>query len=169
MRETSNLLRRVFRRIDGAKFNAILKPANDGATNDRTTFRILFVKNPTFIRVGDVVKSDGGQTLILMQHPNDSAEETSFKVAYVESPTTWRRKFKTTDGVTGVVKEQPNWIDLGLIYINFDTPEDMPVGALNDTRYRFLTGQNVLIGDEVNGKVVKTIYNMLGVKLCFAD
>lgn len=169
MRQTSEMLRRVFKRLDGAKFRAILASANDGATNDRTTFRVIFVKNPCFVSAGDVIKGDGGQTFILMEHPNDTPLETNFKAAYVERPVQWRRKFKQNDSVTGVPKDAGNWVNMGPLYVNFDMPENAPVEALSDTRYRFLSGQGVLVGDEVDGKIVKLLYSLLGVKLGFAD
>lgn len=168
MRETSNLLRQVFVRLDGAKFYGILKAANEGATNVRATYRILFVKNPALVIAGDVVKANG-QLIILMLHPNDSQHETSFKAAYVQDIATWERKFKQTDNVSGVPNSPGSFVPMGNLYINFDMPEEVNAGVLTDTRYRFITGQNILVGDKVNGRVVKTIYELLGVKLAFAE
>lgn len=168
MHPNSNLLRQVFKRLDGAKFHGILKAANEGVTNVRTTYRILFVRNPCFVKPGDLIHANG-QKLILMEHPNDSPNESAFKAAYVERSVLWRRLFKTTDPVTGVLKDSGNWIDMGPLHINFDLPESVPVGVLADTRYRFITGQGVAVGDEVDHKLVKVIYKVLGIQLCVAD
>ncbi len=167
MRRSSNLLRRIFTRIDGVKFNGILKPANEGATNVRSTYRVLFVNNPCFLQAGDVIKVDG-QFIILMLHPNDGPDATSFKAVYVQQILSWERKFPQIDSVTGVAKDYTDFIPMGPLYANFDLPENVPSGVLTDTKYRFITGQNIEVGDRVDGKVVKTIYDTLGVHLAFA-
>jgi hypothetical protein len=168
MRKNTDRLSKPFKRLDGAKFKAILTPAGVGTTNDNAAFRILFVREPSFVGVGDVVKTYKGEKIILMQHPDDSEYVTSFKAAFVAKVETWWRTPKIKDPVSGAMKDGVP-TNMGPLYINFDMPVDMPVGVMSDVRYRFITGQAVMLGDKVGGKVVKTLYDVLGVKLGFAD
>ncbi len=168
MRRLSDRLAQIFKRIDGAMFKAIMSTVIDGAGNDDTFFRILRVRNPAFVKVGDIVHTYGNEHIILMSHPDDSENTSNFKVAYAEVVGPWLRMLKTTDLVTGVPKDGP-WLTMGVLYLNFDSPKEIPMAALSDTRYRFITGQDVKVGDKIGTRVVKTIYDVLGVKLGFAE
>lgn len=158
-----------FRRIDGSVFTGLLPSASEGGQSVTPSFRVLYVKKPTFVKTGDVVKSHGGEFLILMEFPDDSEDLAAFKVAYASKIFTWDRQ--TT--VLHPVSKAPmgtDWVDQGRLYVNFDMPTEAPVGTLTDTRYRFITGQDVRLNDRVAGnKYVKTIYEVLGVKLCYCE
>lgn len=168
MKLTPQLFER-FKRIDGAGFKAILTSATDGGSTVNSSFRILYVRKPNFVKVGDVVLSHGGENLILMEFPDDSKELTAFKVAYASKIVSWERQITLIDPVSGVPKGN-GWADMGPLYLNFDMPDEAPVGTLNDTRYRFITGQEVKVGDRIEGKrIIKTIFEVLGVKLCFCE
>lgn len=158
-----------FRRIDGSVFNALLPAAQDGGQSTTPSFRVLYVKKPTFLKVGDIVKSYGGEFLILMEFPDDSEDLAAFKVAYASKIFTWERQITVLHPVSKVPMGT-TWVDQGKLYANFDMPAEAPVGTLNDTRYRFLTGQDVRLNDRLSGnKYVKTIYEVLGVKLCYCE
>lgn len=167
MQKLSVALTERFRRVDGWRFRAILTPPPNAETNTHSNYRIMYVRNPSILHVGDVVKSHGGEFILLMEHPNENPNHDSFKAAYAKLGT-WSRLVTVIDPVSKVPKKAIE-VDQGPIYLNFDVPENLPAGVLNDVRYRFMTGQNVQLGDKINGKSIKVIYDVLGVKLGYAD
>ena len=158
-----------FRRIDGSVFRGILPSATEGGQSTTPSFRVLYIPKPTFIKTGDVVKSHGGEFLILMEFPDDSEDLAAFKVAYASKIFKWERQTTVLHPVSKV-PVGTDWVDQGKLYANFDMPTEAPVGTLMDTRYRFITGQDVRLNDRIEGnRYVKTIYEVLGVKLCYCE
>lgn len=166
--KATDRLQQQFKRLDGALFKASLTNTPKGGQHENSSYRILFTNKPCFVKVGDVVKTPGGEKLILLQHPSDASEVASFKAAYVSKEETWFRTPKVLDTVSKVMKDGTP-VSMGILYVNFDMPHDVPVGVLSDTRYRFITGQDVKVGDKIGTLIVKTLYNVSGVKLGFAE
>lgn len=168
MRKLSGQLTQLFKRIDGAVFNATLAAGTDNVRNILTDYRLMFVRKPTYISTGNIVRGFGGEYLILMDHPDDSEYEVSFKVAPVARTVAWSRMTKAVDPVSHALKDTTP-VDMGLLYVNFDMPKEVTIAQMQDTRYRFIAGQDVQVGDLVDGKHVKVVTTVLGVKLGFAE
>ncbi len=168
MRKLSERLAETFKRIDGLKFKGILTIVSDNAGKERLEYRILLVRKPCLITIGDIVYTNNGEMILLMEHPDSTPYEVNFKAAYIAKAVSWKRKGVMKDAVSGA-KRDTYPVDLGPLYINLDMPQDIPLSTMSEIRYRFLTGQDVRIGDVVDGKTVKTLHDVLGVKLGYAE
>lgn len=168
MPELSNGLFKVYTRIDGARFNAHLTMTPPASAKDRVPYRVLHVRKPTFIKAGDVIRTPGGEHIILMEQPDDFDWATTFRAAYAKDLLPWTRPVNVIDPVAHVQRDVA-YISMGNLYVNFDTPEQLKLEGLTDTSYRFLTGQDVRVGDRVDNKVVKRLVETLGVLVGFAS
>lgn len=170
MPELSNILFQQMRRIDGSKFMGHLTASAGVNTKERAPYRILHVKLPTFIVVGNTVFTYHGEVVILMEHPNDFAWARSFKAAYARRLVTWKRPIKTVEPITGLESTNPSSMqNLGPIYVNMDTPQDLDLQGVTDLNYRFITGQDVQAGDQVGEWKVEKVAHVLGVQVAYAS
>lgn len=158
----------VFTRLDGCKVRALLTAAANASTKDKPPYRVLLVRKPIRVSVGDVLRTKGGELLLLLEHPTTLEWTKNFKVQHISGGYDWRRPLKITDPVTKMPRDN-GLIDMGRVYCTFDTPEDIKLDKMLETRYRFLTGQDVRIDDLVDGRIVKRVVEVLGVKLVFAE
>lgn len=167
MPKLTNGLFQVYVRTDGARFNGHLTTTGLVTSKEKAPYRVLHVRKPTFIQAGDVVRTPGGEHIILMEHPDDFDWATTYKASYAKAKLAWARPVKVLDPVARVprtVSEQ----DLGFLYVNFDTPEELKVEGMSDTSYRFVAGRGVQVDDKVGDKVVKRIVESLGVQIVYA-
>lgn len=155
-----------FIRIDGARFLGHLTNSATVSTLDRPVYRVLHVRRPHFLVVGDIIRAMTGEWIILMDHPDFFDWAETFKVSYVTEILPWTRPTRVDDPVARVAR---NVVDesMGDLYVNFDTPEELKVEGLNETGYRFITGQAVKVGDHVGDKTIKRIVPIHGVKAVF--
>lgn len=166
MPELSQALFRVMRRLDGARFNGHLTASTVGTTRDKAPYRVLVVRKPCFLVAGDTVFVNDNEVVILMEQPDDFPWGRSFKAAYAQQVMAWARSNTTTDPVSKVQKTSSE-TSLGNLYVNFDSAEEMNVQGFQDTKYRFITGQAIQVGDKVGTYIVKRVVESLGVKLAF--
>lgn len=164
----TNRLYDVFTRIDGCKANALLTTASNASTKDKAPYRVLLVRKPCRFKVGDVIRTNGGEKLLLLEHPNDLNWTENFKVQTITKVYEWLRPVKLIDPVAKVKRDNGTQ-DMGLVYCTFETPEDISLDKMLDTKYRFLTGQDVRVDDLIDGKIVKKVVEVLGVNLVHAS
>lgn len=164
----TNRLYDLFTRIDGCKANALLTTASNASTKDKVPYRILLVRKPCRFKIGDVIRTPGGELLLLLEHPNDLTWTENFKAQSITGVYEWQRPQKILHPVAKVLQDNGNQ-DMGMVYCTFDTPEDVSLDKMLDTKYRFLTGQDVKVDDVVDGKIVKKVVQVLGVKLVYAS
>lgn len=167
MPKLSHALFSVMKRIDGAKFYGHVTSSSTVSTKEKAPYRVLHARRPTFLIAGDVVISHGGEVIILMEHPDDFYWAKSFKAVYALEKITWKRPTYQVDPVSKVKKDL-GVVDMGSLYVNFDTPEELNVEGIEDTKYRFITGQDVQVNDKVGDYVVKRVIKSLGVKVAYA-
>lgn len=158
MRQLSNRLFHPYRTLGNVRFmGQVSTVAGEG-------FRVMTISSPCYARVGDVVFGPGGETMILLDHPDDLPWAKTFKVAHVSKVAVWKRPLKVRDPVARVMRDA-GYMTLGCIYLNLESPMDISFDKLDDTKYRFLTGQDIQLDDTVAGKIVKKIVDAYGVKL----
>ena len=154
------------RRIDGAKFEGHLTTTLAVTSKEKAPYRVLYARRPTFLKAGDIVLSRGGEVVLLLEHPDDFTWAKSFKAAYVLEQYPWGRFITQTDPVSGVDRGEQE-VSMGTLYASLDTPEEVRAMGFFDTEYRFLTGQDVRVGDRVGDFRVKRVVHSLGVKVVF--
>lgn len=168
MPELTNSLFSKMRRVDGARFHGHLLPSVGVNTKEKAPYRVLHVKTPTFIRAGDTIDTFHGEKLILLEHPDDFAWALSFKGAYAKDYLVWKRRITSLDPVSGVSKGG-GLIDMGQIYVNFDTPEDLQMEGVSSTGYRFITGQDIKVNDMVGDYHISKVVKSLGVNIAYVS
>lgn len=164
MRRLSNRLFEVYRRIDGVKFHGYLTRPPMSQTKNKLPKRILMVKLPSTVRVGDVVVSPNGSKMILMQHPDHTVGMNMFQVAAVTQEYTWERPVKIMDPVARVLRDN-GYQNLGTIYGSMEHLDDLSMEQMIIHQYQILTGQPVQPDDRIGGKIVENIRVVLGVNL----
>ena len=168
MPKLTHALFKVMRRLDGAKFNGHLTTASAVTTKEKAPYRVLYARKPTFLNVGDTVFSDGGEVVILMEHPDDFDWATSFKAVYAVKLMAWYRPVKVLHPVAHV-EQDAGYSNMGQLYVNFDMAEEMKFEGFMDTKYRFITGQDIRVDDKIGVYIVKRIVESLGVKVVYAS
>ena len=168
MPELSNALFEPMRRVDGFKFNGHLTSASSINTKEKAPYRVLIARRPTFLVAGDTIFTKGGEVIILMDHPDDYPWAVSYKAVYALDQLPWSRQSKIFDTVAKVQKDV-GYQTLGILYVNYDTPEAYNFMGLQDTKYRFITGQDIKVDDKVGDYIIKRIVKSLGVKIAFAS
>lgn len=166
MPELSQGLFKVMKRVDGAKFHGHLSTTAGANTKDKAPYRVLYARRPTFLIAGDVIITSAPEVVILMEHPDDHEWAVSFKAVYALEKLSWKREQFSIDPVSKVKKQQVD-IDMGTLYVNFDTSELDNFEGLSGSKYRFITGQDVRVGDKVGSETVKRIVKSLGVNVAY--
>lgn len=155
----------VFMTLGGSKFHGYLTNAPLSQTKNSYPKRIMMVRTPNVVSVGDVVVSYRGEKMVLMDHPNHSEQNESFQVAHVSQEYSWKRPIRTTDPVSKMLTDTGSFENLGLVYASMNLGEEVTVEGLVLDQYNFITGQDVRVKDIVGGKMVESVKNILGVKL----
>ena len=168
MRPLTNHLFSVFRRLDGAKFLAYLTTLADAPTKDQTPYRTLVVKSPGIASVGAIVQTTGGNKILLLETAPDFEWAESYRAAFVSREYSWKRRVVVIDPVSKVSRDN-GLVDMGPIYAYFEKPEAIMFQGTSETKYRFLTGQDVLSGDIIDGRNVKRVFATMGVKAVELD
>lgn len=157
---------KTYIRIDGARFNGHLTNSASVSTGDKPAYRILHVRRPHFLVAGDLIRTMGGEWIILMTHPDFFNWAETFRCSYVTEVLPWTRAVQIEDPVARVTRDvAPE--SMGDLYVNFDTPQELKLEGLVDTGYRFVTGQDVRVGDGVGDKIIKRIVLAHGVKFVY--
>lgn len=152
-----------YRTLGSVRFTAQISTSKMG-TSGQESYRLMSVKKPCYVRNGDVVFGPDDTVMILMDHPQSVSWAKMFKVAHVAKAGVWKRPIKILDPVAKVWRDN-GYENLGWLYLNFESPTDLDFDKLNDTKYKFITGQAVKLDDMVDGKVVKKIVKIYGVKV----
>lgn len=168
MPELTDGLFQIMRRIDGVKFRGHLLPSAGVNTKEKAPYRVMHIKTPTMIRAGDVVKTYNGEVLILMEHPDDFGWAISYKGAYAKDNLLWRRPAMVLDPVARVERATGK-IDMGRIWVNFDSPEDLQMEGISDVGFRFITGQDIRVNDEVGEYHITKVVKSLGVNVAYVS
>ena len=116
--------------------------------------------------MGDVIKAYNDEVVILMDNPNDLYWAVTFKAAYAKQILEWRRPVTAVHPVAHVAMNSV-YIDMGPLYVNMDSPEELNIGGLVDTKYHFLTGQDVHPEDKVGDFIVRRVVKVMGVNLVY--
>lgn len=167
MPKLTNALFKVYTRTDGAKFHGHLTATALVTSKERSPYRVMHVQNPCFIIAGDVVRAQNGEHIILMDHPNDFDWATTFKAAYAKDKLPWTRPEKIEDPVARVTRDI-TYRDMGFLFVNFETPEELKLEKFSETGYRFIAGRGVQVEDMVGDKVVKRIVEAFGIQVVYA-
>lgn len=163
MRPLTNHLFTTFRRLDGARFLGHLTTLAAAPTKDQMPYRVLVVKSPRIASVGAVVQTAGGRKILLLETAPDFDWAEAYRAAYVSREYSWKRRVVVTDPVSKV-KRDNGLADMGPIFAYFEKPEAILFQGTSETKYRFLTGQDVMSGDIIDGRNVKRVYETMGVK-----
>lgn len=163
MRSNSNRMFTMFRRKDGAQFLAFLTTTASTPTKDQMPYRQLIVKSPGIVKLGDVVASPAGRKILLLETPNDNEWGESFRAAFVSREHSWTRRVVETDPVSRV-KRDVGLQDMGPLPVYIEHPQVSKFEGESDTKYKFLTGEDVQPGDYVAGKIVKRVWDSMGVR-----
>lgn len=163
MRPNNNLLFSSFFRLDGARVLAYLTPLADAPTKEQVPYRRLVVKSRGIVVAGDVLKGPGAHKILLLETAPDFDWAESYRAAYVSREYTWKRRVVMTDPVSKV-KRDASLADLGTVFAHFEKPEMVTFQGNKETKYRFLTGQDVAVGDLIEGYRVVRVYDAMGVK-----
>lgn len=170
MKPLTEKLFSTYSRIDGMRVTAFVTTAALGNSQvQKTPYRMMVVRNPCLVKLGDVMNAENDEKILLMEHPSDNAWSTNFKAAYVRIAFPWTRPTQIKDPVTGFPRDQTVWQNMGPIYANFDTPIEETTLGMTETEYRFLTGQDVHVRDKVGPKIVTKVTQVLGVNLVYAS
>ena len=155
------------RRLDGLKFKGFVTTPL-GYKEEDMYHRVLYVRRPSLVGLGDVVHGPGRSKVLLMEYPNEAEWYVNFRVAYVNAEYTWERTVKYLDPVARVERDFQN-TPMGTIYAYLDKPKDTKIGTMHDTRYSFYTGSAVIEGDLIGGKIVKKVIGSMGVNLVYVE
>lgn len=165
---TSKLFK-VYTRVDGMRVWGFVATAALGNSQvQKTPFRMFVARMPTPVETGNVINAEQGEKFLLLDHPSDNDWSKNFKAAYIKISFPWTRPVKMTDPVTGFEKDDETWLQMGVVFANFDTPLDENTLTFNETEYRFLTGEDVKVRDKVGEKTVNKVEQVLGVNLVYA-
>lgn len=163
MRPLNNSLFQTFRRLDGARFLANLSTLADAPTKDQIPYRVLLVKTKGIVKAGDVVFGEGNRKILLMENAPDFAWGETYRAAYVSREYSWKRRVLVKNPVS-LVMEDAGLMDMGTIYAYFEKPSVVMFEQNPETKYRFLTGQDVMATDIIDGRNVKRVFETMGVK-----
>lgn len=113
---------------------------------------------------GTVVISPIGDRFILGAHVNYEFV-TTFKAYNVDREAVWSRSTKTTDTATGLKREGiPT--PMGTLWITLEPLRQVKDYDISEDILRFVTGQDVEVGDLIDGKRIIRIVNQIGLKVC---
>lgn len=163
-----NQLLKVYSRLDGAKVYGHLSAPERGSSNATNPFQVFHVPEPCrLLKEGDIINSMGN-LLLLMAAPQSQLSAKTFRAYSVSEKYEWSRNIKVIDPVSKVERDQGLQC-MGVIYAYFEKPAHVTMDNMSNTRYQFYTGQDVQEGDLVQGRVVKRVTEILGVKLVVAE
>lgn len=163
MKKLTNRNFQEFRTSNGSKFYACLTPPNSYVSTSKYPKRILQVQEPSPVSEGSVVDTPFGTSVLLMEFVSMINGCKSFVAAHVNDALTWVRPVLTQDPVSKQYKETST-TNMGTIYTSVDQIEDLMIEHKRVDQYTFYTGQDVHLGDRVDGKLVINIRETLGVK-----
>ena len=167
MKPISDKLFLTMTRLDGLKFKGFITTPF-GFKEEDMYHRVLNVRKPALVGLGDVVNGPGNSKILLMEYPNEDEWYVNFRAAYVNAEYTWERTVKSLDPVARVMRDFQN-VPMGTIHAYLDKPRDVKTGTMLDTRYSFYTGEEVIEGDLIGGKIVKKVVESMGVKLIHVE
>lgn len=156
-----------FRTLTGSKFMACISHATLPSTTSKRPKRLVHAKLPCFVTIGQVVVTDQKEKVLLLDYVNTIPDCRAFEAAEVNQTVTWTRPIRTQNSVSKMV-ETTGQTNLGNLYITFDQTEDLVVEHKHVDQFQFLTGQDVRVGDLVDGKLVSNIKLVLGVNFVTA-
>lgn len=163
---TSGLFQ-TYTRVDGAKFKGHLTTSGLVTSKEKAPYRVLHVRRPALVVAGDVIHTQGGEFIILMEHPDDFDWAVTFKASYAKDTLAWTRPVRGLDPIANVMRDMGDQ-DMGVLHVNFDTPEELKVEGFGETGYRFIAGRGVQVGDKVGDKIVKRVVDSLGAQIVYA-
>lgn len=164
MKTLTNRTFQIFRRqSDQSKCYGILTSPNTYISTSKFPKRLLQVQKPHPLRVGDVVHSPNGATVLLMEFVSMINGVESFVASHINLTTTWTRPITTPDPVSNL-PSQTGVQDLGQIFLTQDQLEDLTVEGMKVDQFGFYTGQDVKVGDFIGTKRVFDVRQALGVK-----
>ena len=94
--------------------------------------------------------------------------QITFKVAHGQTGYPWSRLVTVLDPVAKVARHS-GYVDLGTLYVNLDSPQDLQIQGVSDLSYRFITGQPVKVNDKVGPYTITKVTNSLGVNLVYVS
>lgn len=163
MKPPTNRLFEIFRRLDGSKFYAQMTENSTYISTSKSPKKLLVVQSPSIVEIGDVVKTHTGAKIILLRYPKSNKWSNLYIAADVDGEYLWERRVKEIDSVAKIERDV-GFVELGILFITIDQMEDLQVDQMTTSTWSFYTGQDVQIGDLVDGKQVSHIKEVLGVK-----
>lgn len=161
-------LLKVYTRLDGAKVYAHLSAPERGSSNMNNPFQIFHAPEPCrLVKEGDIVLA-GSNMFLLMAAPQSQLGAKTFRAYSITNKYPWTRNVKSVDPVSKV-KRDMGVKDMGFLYAYFEKPSETRLDNMTETRYQFYTGQDVIEGDMIGNKMVKSVIEILGVKLVVAE
>ena len=157
----------TFRTLLGSKFTAYLSHANTPSTTSKRPKRLLHVKLPCFVTVGQVVITDQREKILLLDYVNTVSDCRAFEAVEVNQTVSWIRPIQTVNAVSKM-KETTGSLTLSPLHVTFDETESLNIEGKQVGQFQFMTGQEVMVGDLVDGKLISNIRKILGVKFVTA-
>lgn len=163
MRTLTDRTFEIFRRTDGTKFNGSLTAPNTYISTSKFPKRILHVQVPCVIKIGDVIKTPSGDRVLLLEFVSMIGGCKSFVAAHVNASYTWSRPIMQVNEVSRQ-QELVGYLPMGVIQTSQDQLEDLVVEDMHVDQFGFYVGQDVKVGDKINGRKVTNVRAALGVK-----
>ena len=149
----------------GAKFWGELTFADEeGEGGFLAPRRFLTVSSNSTATLGSLVVAPNGDRFILGGHVNYELVST-FKAYSVDRSAAWRRSTKMIDAATGLEREGIP-LPLGTIWITLEPLRQVKDFDVSEDLLRFVTGQDVKVGDLIDEKRVTRVLNQIGLKVC---
>lgn len=156
---------KLFRTTTGAKFWGELTFADEeGETRFLTARRFLTVARKSTATAGSVVIAQTGERFLLGEHVQYD-DITTFKAYVVDKQVIWTRSTKQKDRATGLEKDGiPD--PMGTLWVSLEAINQTTDFQISSDVLRFATGQDVQLGDLIDGKRITRIIRQIGLKVC---
>jgi hypothetical protein len=173
MRALGRHIQQKMRTVDGVAFYGYLWTSQTRNLPDTS-----FVQPRRFVRVDDACALKTGDTIVTASDIKyltaDNVNEEfrgevvsrSHRLFLVDKQRTWTRDTSTIDPVTGM-KRKTGDTTMGLIWSALE-----PVGMESDQikisqhKYRLLVAEDVQVNDRIDGLVVRSVTEQLGLRIC---
>jgi hypothetical protein len=161
-----------FETTTGFRFRGTLQPVPEGSANASFLSPRLWLKVETDVDInaGDQIVDPAGRRLLLGANDqafwSDDPIYKSFRCFVLDHRVSWWRATLLTDTLTGL-QHATGKQDLGMIWVLLEPDRSYLDGTLRvaPNNANLLTGEDIRLGDEIDGRIVKRINTVLGVTL----
>jgi len=163
--DTLHTFTQVFKTTGGDKVYGAFQHADENTQAILYTRRFFLCRPTAAVDAGSEIVNKSGDVFILADHakyPNTHV----YKAFWAETIQSWQRRVKQYDTVTGLEMDAYHQEDKGTIHVSMEPVTDASNFGFEDPQFRFVTGKAVEVGDIIGGRNVRSITEMLGVRVC---